>query len=79
VDGVDLKLIFGFPVLLPFGTFGDLISTITTFLFALAFIVAFFFIIYGGFRWITSGQKYFNFCYSWFACCFFVLFLHKIN
>jgi len=38
-----------------FDTFGDLLSAIVYFLFGGAFIVCFFFIIFGGIRWIVSG------------------------
>jgi len=48
---VDLNT--AFPI--QFGTFGDLLSAIIYFLFGGAFIVCFFFIIFGGIRWIASG------------------------
>jgi hypothetical protein len=49
--GVNIEQIFG----VQFATFGDLLSAIVYFLFGGAFIVTFFFLIFGGIRWIISG------------------------
>jgi len=50
-----LSIPIGGPVAGEFPTFGDLLSAIVYFLFGAAFIVAFFFLIFGGIRWIASG------------------------